>query len=323
MSCWEHGNIDCSKQERVKLKDSVKSISIANAPCSWGALEFDLEGESLGYGSVLDEMVETGYAGTELGYWGFMPTDPAELQRVLQHRRLELVGAFVPVALAKEECHQEGVSLALKTAHLMHDAGYASAFLVLADNNGTVDERTKAAGRISADMGLSDKQWDTFARGAERIAAAVKETHGLRTVFHHHCAGYVETSQEVDRLMSLTDPQLLGLCLDMGHYGFGGGNPVDALKLHYDRIWHVHFKDYDPKVGQRSREQQRDYFESVANGVFCELGKGSVDFPEIVRILKEKRYEGWIVVEQDVLPGMGAPKQSAAANRKYIESLGL
>ncbi|NQV32494.1 MAG: TIM barrel protein, partial [Phycisphaeraceae bacterium] len=288
-------------------------IKIANAPCSWGALEFDLEGESQGYELVLAEMVETGYAGTELGDWGFMPTDSADLQRVLQGKALDLVGAFVPVAMAKEECHEAGVALALKTAHLMQAAGYTDAFIVLADDNGSVEQRTKNAGRITPDMGLSDTQWKTFAQGAEKVAIAVKEVYGLRTVFHHHCGGYVETPAEVDKLMSLTDPQALGLCLDMGHYGFGGGDPVDALKLHYDRIWHVHFKDFDPQVGQTSKAQSHDYFDSVANGVFCELGKGSVNFTEIVRILKEKGYEGWIVVEQDVLPGMGAPKRSAAA----------
>lgn len=298
-------------------------IKIANAPCSWGALEFDLEEESQGYDLVLAEMVETGYAGTELGDWGFMPTDSAELQRVLQNKKLELVGAFVPVAMAKEECHEDGVKLALKTAQLMHAAGYTNAFIVLADENGSIDERTKKAGRITSDMGLSDERWQTFAKGAEKVAAAVKEAYGLRTVFHHHCAGYVETPEEVDKLMSLTDPQLLGLCLDMGHYSFGGGDPVDALKRHYDHVWHVHFKDYDPKVGKTSKEQEHDYFESVANGVFCELGKGSVDFKEIVRILNEKGYEGWIVVEQDVLPGMGEPKRSAASNREFIRSLGL
>ncbi len=298
-------------------------IKIANAPCSWGALEFELEGQSQGCDLVLDEMVETGYAGTELGDWGFMPTDPQELQRALLSRRLELVGAFVPVALAKEDCHEEGVALALKTAQLMHSAGYTNAFVVLADENGSVDERTQKAGRITPDMGLSDAQWQTFARGAEKVAAAVRAAYGLRTVFHHHCAGYVETPAEVDKLMSLTDPHLLGLCLDMGHYAFGGGDPVDALKRHGDRVWHVHFKDCDPKVGQNSKEKEHDYFESVAQGVFCELGKGAVDFKEIVRILNEKGYEGWIVVEQDVLPGMGAPKRSAAANRAFISSLGV
>lgn len=298
-------------------------IKIANAPCSWGALEFDLEGQSQGYEKVLDEMLETGYVGTELGDWGFMPTEPQTLRQALQRRTLELVGAFVPVALADKARHEDGVSLALKTAGLMHAAGYTDAFMVLADENGSVDERTQNAGRITPAMGLSDDQWKTFAQGAESVAAAVREVYGLRTVFHHHCAGYVETPAEVDKLMSLTDPQLLGLCLDMGHYGFGGGDPVDALERHYDRIWHVHFKDYDPDVRRISKESTYDYFESVANGVFCELGKGAVDFKEIIRILDEKDYEGWIVVEQDVLPGMGAPKRSAHANRKFINSLGL
>ena len=39
-------------------------IKVANAPCSWGVLEFELEGEADGYAQVLDEIVETGYQGT-------------------------------------------------------------------------------------------------------------------------------------------------------------------------------------------------------------------------------------------------------------------
>ena len=80
-------------------------IQIANAPCSWGALEFELEGKSLGYEQVLSEMVETGYAGTELGDWGFMPSVPTELSSVLTNKKLQLLGAFVPVAMAIEEAY--------------------------------------------------------------------------------------------------------------------------------------------------------------------------------------------------------------------------
>jgi inosose dehydratase len=109
----------------------------------------------------------------------------------------------------------------------------------------------------------------------------------------------------------------------MGHYAFGGGDPVEALKKYYPRIWHVHFKDFDPKVGEEAAKYGYNYFKSVEKGVFCELGKGNVDFNSIVNILKEKGYKGWIVVEQDVLPGMGAPKKCAAGNRQYIKSLGL
>lgn len=298
-------------------------IQIANAPCSWGALEFELEGKSLGYEQVLSEMVETGYAGTELGDWGFMPSVPSELNAVLTDKNLQLLGAFVPVAMAKEEAHEAGVELALKTAGLMYDAGYKNAFIVLADENGSIEERTKNAGCITPEMGLNEDQWLTFAAGAEKVAQAVKDKYGMRTVFHHHCGGYVETPREVAKLMSLTNPELLGLCLDMGHFVFGGGDPVEALEKYYNRIWHVHFKDFDPKVGQDALAHDYDYFKSVEEGVFCELGKGNVDFQSIVNILKEKGYDGWIVVEQDVLPGMGVPKKCAANNREFIKSLGL
>jgi len=298
-------------------------IQIANAPCSWGALEFELEGKSLGYPQVLDEMVQTGYAGTELGDWGFMPSTPKELHAVLNNKKLELLGAFVPVPLAIDDAHEAGVDLALKTAGLMYEAGYTDAFVVLADENGSVEERSRNAGCITPAMGLSEEQWQTFAKGAEKVAAAVKEKFGMRTVFHHHCAGYVETPHEVAKLMELTDPELLGLCLDMGHYAFGGGDPVEALEKYYPRIWHVHFKDFDPKVGQDARAHSYNYFKSVEEGVFCELGKGNVDFQSIVNILLERGYDGWIVVEQDVLPGMGSPRKCAENNRKYIRSLGL
>lgn len=298
-------------------------IKIANAPCSWGALEFELEGKSLGYEQVLSEMVETGYEGTELGDWGFMPTKPNDLKNKLQEKKLELLGAFVPVAMAKKEAHDAGIENALKTAGLMYDAGYKNAFIVLADENGTIKERIENAGRVTPEMGLSDDQWKVFAEGAEKVASAVKEKYGMRTVFHHHCAGYIETPEEIEKLMSLTNPDLLGLCLDMGHYAFGGGDPVKALEKYYDRIWHVHFKDFDPEVGQVARDNNYDYFKSVEKGVFCELGKGNVDFKTIVGILNKKGYGGWIVVEQDVLPGMGAPKKCAAWNREFIQSLGL
>ncbi len=91
-------------------------IRIANAPCSWGALEFDLDGKAATFNLVLDEMQETGYAGTELGDWGFMPTDPVELKKELQKRNLTLLGAFVPVALKDASTHQAGVKDALKVA---------------------------------------------------------------------------------------------------------------------------------------------------------------------------------------------------------------
>ena len=298
-------------------------IKIANAPCSWGVLEFDLEGKAAGFEQVLDEIRETGYEGSELGDWGFMPSVPEGLKCELDLRNLSMVGAFVPVFLKDGSKHAERAELAVKTAKLMADAGYTDAFIVLADDNGSVPERTLNAGRVTPKMGLTDEEWKVFAAGANLVAAEVKAKTGLRTVFHHHCAGYVETPAEVDQLLALTDPSLVGLVLDMGHFQFGGGDPLAALKKHKTRIWHIHFKDCHPEIAAKSKAEGWDYFQSVGNGVFCELGKGGVNFPGIAEELKNQNYSGWITVEQDVLPGMGNPKVCAQRNRDYIKSLGL
>lgn len=298
-------------------------IKIANAPCSWGVLEFDLEGQAAGYAQVLDEMVETGYAGTELGDWGFMPTDPAQLGEEIHARGLQLLSAFVPVMLKDPAAHAAGIETAVRTARLLAGVEGDLPVIVLADDNGKVPERTQNAGRIRPEMGLSPAEWKVAAQGANRIAGAVKKLTGLRTVIHHHCGGYVETPEEIDTLLRLTDSNLVGLCLDTGHSCFGGGDPLEVLRRHHDRVWLVHFKDCHPAIAQQSRDEGWDYFTSVRRGIFCELGQGEIDFPAIKAELEKIGYDGWITVEQDVLPGTGSPKESALRNRDYLRSIGL
>ena len=298
-------------------------IKIANAPCSWGALEFDLEGEAPDYVQVLDEIAQTGYAGTELGDWGFMPTDPQKLAQEIHGRNLVLLAAFVPVSLKDPSAHQAGIGVAVRTARLLAAVEGGLPFIVLADENGKILERTENAGRVTPEMGLNDTEWQIFAEGATKVAEAVKRETGLRTAFHHHCAGYVETPAEIEKLMSLTDTRLLGLVFDCGHYRFGGGDPLDGLRKYGQRVWHFHFKDYHPAMGRQGAEEGWDYFQAVRHGVFCELGKGNVNFPALMKELQELGYDGWGVVEQDVLPGMGAPKESAKRNREYIRTLGF
>jgi inosose dehydratase len=211
----------------------------------------------------------------------------------------------------------------VRTARLLAAVEGDVPCIVLADDNGKVPQRTQNAGRITPDMGLGDAEWQIFAAGATRIAQAVKRETSLRTVFHHHCAGYVETPAEIEKLLSLTDPHLLGLCFDTGHYRFGGGDPLQGLRGYGNRVWHFHFKDYQPAVGQRAAAEGWDYFTAVRHGVFCELGQGAVDFPAVTAELGRMGYQGWGVVEQDVLPGMGQPKESARRNREYLKKLGL
>ena len=83
----------------------------------------------------------------------------------------------------------------------------------------------------------------------------------------------------------------------------------------------MHFKDCEPRIAADARAEQWDYFQALRKGVFCELGKGCVDFPDVLRRLKSVSYSGYVLVEQDVLPGMGAPAESARRNREYLRSI--
>ena len=163
------------------------------------------------------------------------------------------------------------------------------------------------------------------------MAKIIKEDTGIPSLFHHHCAGYVETPTEIDRLLENTNSDLVNLVFDTGHYVFGAGadglgsdgDLTPVLEHYRDRIVYLHFKDCDPVVAGQSRREGWQYLKSLGAGVFCELGKGLVDFKGMISWLSQNGYSGWVLVEQDLLPGMGTPKESAQRNRDYLRSIGL
>ncbi|HCP46749.1 MAG TPA: xylose isomerase, partial [Deltaproteobacteria bacterium] len=146
----------------------MTTLRVANAPCSWGVLEFDdadgglLAGPSPDCDQVLREIRSAGFVGTELGDWGFMPTEPGPLRDLLQQHQLAMLAAFVPVALKDAAAHRAGVDEAVRTARLLASVN-SEAFIVLADDNGTVEERTRLAGRIGSEQGLDAREWALFA----------------------------------------------------------------------------------------------------------------------------------------------------------------
>lgn len=298
-------------------------MKIANAPCSWGILEFGLEGNTDSYQTVLDEMALTGYRGTELGDWGFMPTDPSQLKQELESRELQLVGAFVPVNFVSTSDFETSVDDALKIASFLKDVDPENAKIVLADDNGKDGNRTQYAGRIKPEHCLDSDQQFRFNQRVEELSSRIQGETGLTSVFHHHCAGYIETPQEIEALLDQTDPKLVNLCFDTGHFAFGGGDPIEGLKRYSERIDHVHFKDWDESIFRQAEQNNWNYFEAVGNGIFCELGQGSINFEAVLSELYKQNYCDWIVVEQDILPGMGSPKESAERNREFLKSLGV
>ena len=150
-----------------------------------------------------------------------------------------------------------------------------------------------------------------------------KRETGLRTALHPHGSTFVETPAEIDEFLRRTDPEKVGIVFDTGHYMLGGGDPVEGVEKYGERIQLMHFKDFNPAVVEQAKENGWNYKEMIGAGVFCELGTGAVDFPKVLETLHEVGYDGWIVVEQDVLPGMGSPAENAERNRAYLGRIGL
>lgn len=297
-------------------------IKVANAPCSWGVIE-NIEGERITWETVVNEIQETGYSGTELGDWGFMPTDPDVLARELLQRNLSMVGSWVSVHMHDSAKLDRDIEDAVRCARLMAAVGGDTPIVVLGNDPFVDPLRTANAGRITAEHAMSDNQWNVFTKGAEQIAQAVKDETGLRTVLHHHVGTWIETPAETERFLDQTDPELLGLVFDTGHWKFAGGDPLQGMMDHWDRIWLIHFKGYSAEVANRSRHEKWDAVKSYENGVFSELSKAAIDFTPIVDFITTKNYQGWVVVEQDVLPGMGQPRESARRNREFLQTIGL
>ncbi len=310
------------------MAEGRPAIRVANAPCSWGIVEGIGSADGPDWCRVVNEIERAGYSGTELGDRGFMPEDPPLLRDELGAHGLSLMGAFVPVRLSDVTAHAEGETSALRAAHLLEacvrgtpDEG--APFVILADDPGLGSHRLQHAGRIGPGQGLDDARWRTAAACAERIARAVSDETGLRTVFHHHCGTWVETPAETETMMRLTSPDLLGLCLDTGHCAYGGGDPLAALRRFKERVWHVHLKDCDPVAVGRARAGGWDYVRAVRGGIFCGLGEGDVPNAAVLDELRRLGYSGWVVVENEAPPGPVSPFEYAVRDRAYLKGVGL
>ena len=291
-------------------------VRIASAPCSWGVLMKDTPNVPP-YSQVLDEIEEAGYKGTELGPYGYLPFEVSKLRDDLERRGLTLTSAFTIFNFLEAEEDEGTYREAMETVHVLSAMGCKH--LVLSDVLFEVENRARRAGRIREEDSLSGAQWDAAARNVNAFAKMVHEEYGMKCVAHPHVGGYLETDFEVDALLERTDPDLVGLCFDMAHIAYGGGDPVAVLDKWRDRTWYLHIKECNTHVRQEVIGRGGDYYDGVESGVFPELGKGTIDWQGINRILHEIGFDGWGTVEQDILPAMGIDALgSAKSNRAFL-----
>jgi len=299
------------------------SIQVASAPVSWGIMEEVPVPPEYPYSRVLDEIAGAGYTGTELGPYGYLPSQPRQLQQELQKRRLGLCSAFVAMHLGDRSRHEAGYEQVALTGELISQLG--AKILVLSDE--ITPERSAVAGRREEANRLSwnDAQWQEAQRAIERVIALCRERR-LAVSFHHHVGSHVETPEEVARLLDTITNPALGLCLDTGHYAYGGGDPVEVVEKYGSRITCLHLKDVNPQRLREARERKLNFHDAVRHGVFAPVGQGSINFARILELLKAHGFHGWAVVEQDVLSGghgAGDPLTNATAGRNFLRTLGV
>ncbi len=186
---------------------------------------------------------------------------------------------------------------------------------------GSGKTRRQTAGHVRPEDSLTDDEFQTFAE-VLNDAGKIALEYGVRICFHNHVGTVIETREEVDRLLSLTDPNLVFLGPDTGHLAWAGADPVAFCRDYASRIKTVHIKDISAEVRDRGRAAEWDYGTFSDNGVFVELGEGCVDFPAIFDILQGAGFSGWLIVETDVTQ-KPTPLESITISRNYLRSLGL
>jgi inosose dehydratase len=288
----------------------------ASAPDSWGVLDYPGPSWEQSYEKMLDEMVVAGYRGTELGPYGFFPTDPEILRTQLDKRRLRLLGSFVPVKMGDLD-HSSVLERIRKIGKLL--AALEAPYLVMADDQ--TDARNHFSGR-AYDEGcptLHAEQWKKvgiLVADAEQVA----NDFGLDLVFHPHVATYVETPEECERFFDATAHTNVGLCLDTGHCVYGQGNPLTEAEKYKNKLRFIHIKDCNAGVLKEARKGKWTFEGAIEQKVFTIIGQGNVDFPAFFRALVDIEYSGWLVVEQDVKFGDPtiSPARSVAESLRYL-----
>jgi inosose dehydratase len=308
---------------------SVETIRVASAPVSFGVDEIIVSDAWMPRpDDMLDWMVDIGFEGTELGPPGFMG-DAGEVRQRLTTRNLELVGAFLPQHFSRNEKVDEDRAWLRNSLRLIRDGSpEGSRPLAVLSDHFDEPERLAFSGRIAdhPEAWLPPDRFEALMTNLHR-AAELCRSEGFEAVLHPHAGTYVETADEIARVMDRMDPSLLGLCLDTGHFRFGGADPAQAADDYHELIRHVHIKDCLTKVMDDVKAEGKGLEEALSRGVFCQLGLGDSGIDAVMEALGRHDYRGWLVIEQDqFLRATDTPDSVVAvqrANREYLRRFGV
>lgn len=285
-------------------------LRVAGAPISWGVCEVPNWGFQLPAERVMAEMERVGLAATEFGPDGFLPEDPEARRAFLATFHLQAVGGFVPVLLS-DPTHDP-----LPEVDAFIDICLATGadVVVLAAATGVDGYDARPV--------LDELQWKTLLANLDRLADHAFER-GVIAVIHPHIGTLVESAEDVQRVV---DGSHIGFCIDTGHLAAAGADPVAITIANLDRVKHVHLKDVDAKIAAKVISKEITFSDAVAGGMWRVLGTGDVDITAMVGALKSSGYDGWYVLEQDVMFKDGEPEgegpiADVRACLEYVEAV--
>ncbi|MEA2519529.1 MAG: inosose dehydratase [Chloroflexota bacterium] len=298
-------------RDRLAAGGPLGGAAIGTVPILWNNVDVAELRLGTAAEAILDDIARTGYDGTQLGL-GF--PEGADLRDLLAARGLRLAEVYASIPATVDGPTRSALDDCRERLRLLVDGG-GEVLCIAFDGS---PDRDAYAGRAGAPgtPRLSDAGWAATIELLETIAAETRKA-GARIAFHPHAGTYVETPAEVERLAASIDADALPFCLDVGHWTVGGGDPIEALGRYGERISHVHLKDVDGEVLDGLRDATVAGFGAAIRArLFTELGAGVLDLDGILAVLAERRYRGWLMVEQD--SSWPPPAESAAIGRRVL-----
>jgi len=294
----------------------AKNIRLAIAPIGWTNDDMPELGGEIPFEQCVSEMALAGFEGSEVG--NKYPRDPEKLNKALKLRGLTICNAWFSSFLTTKplkEVEREFVQQC--------DFLYAVGARVI----GAAEQGNSIQGKplpvFDAKPRFTEDEWKRVADGLNHLGAIAKQK-GMQLTYHHHMGTGVQTTEEIDRLMEMTDPELVGLLYDTGHLVFSGEDHLAVLKKYVKRIKHVHLKNVRFDMLEKARREKWSFLEAVRNGTFTVPGDGGLDFTPVFETLKNAGYIGWWVVEAEQDPAKANPLEYALIARRYIrEKVGM
>lgn len=289
------------------------TIDIACGPITWSRTGMS-EDEKLA------DIAAAGYAGAP---WPRTSEDPAAVAEQFKRHGLRPAPGYFGADFWNEAKRDEQVATARRYGQLSQALGVTEIYLAASGfdlERPGHRTRRQAAGNVTAADALSDAEFQQLAEGVTAVANATLE-YGVRSCFHNHVGSFVETRAEVEKLLSLTGPELF-LGPDTGHLEWAGDDPVAFCRDHLDRVLTVHIKDIGKQALEQGKAEDWDYGTYSKNGIFTELGEGVVDWDAFFSLFRDSNWSGWLVVETDVTQ-LPTPKDSAIASRQALARWGL